>query len=220
MASKARKAFDENAADIVRLLEIHGDLGGDAPGRRYRLEVLNKSAVVLITSFWEAYCDDLAAEALEHIVTHAKSAASLSKEIKKTIAKEISADQNQIAAWDLSDNGWRKVLRSRLVRLQQERSRRLNTPKSANIDDLFLSALGIAGISQFWAWHRMTADHARKKLDKYVALRGEIAHRGHASHTCKKPQVEDYFRFIKRVVAKTGGHVNSYVKVLTGVPLW
>ena len=220
MASKARKAFDENATDIVRLLEIHGDFGGEAPGRRYRLEVLNKSAVVLITSFWEAYCEDLAAEALEHIVTHAKSAASLSKEIKKTIAKEISADKNQLAVWDLSDNGWRKVLRNRLVRLQQERNRRLNTPKSAYIDDLFLSALGVKGISRSWVWHRMTADQARKKLDRFVALRGEIAHRGHASQSCKKPQVEDYFNFIKRVVSKTGGRVNSYVKMLTGVPLW
>ena len=39
-----------------------------ARGRRYHLEVLNKSAIVLVTSFWEAYCEDIAAEGLAHIV--------------------------------------------------------------------------------------------------------------------------------------------------------
>lgn len=67
MVSLARKRFDENCGDVTRLLEIHGQIAGDAPGRKYRLEVLNKSAVVLITAFWEAYCEDIAAESLLHL---------------------------------------------------------------------------------------------------------------------------------------------------------
>jgi hypothetical protein len=34
--------------------------------------VLNKSAIVLLTAFWEAYCEDLAAEALNHVGDHRK----------------------------------------------------------------------------------------------------------------------------------------------------
>ena len=49
MASKAEKTFDESAKDVERLMEIHKSLGGGKVGRRYRLEVLNKSAIVLIT---------------------------------------------------------------------------------------------------------------------------------------------------------------------------
>ena len=56
MPSKARVNFEANAADVSRLLEIHKYFGGDAKGRRFRLEVLNKSAIVLITAIWEAYC--------------------------------------------------------------------------------------------------------------------------------------------------------------------
>ena len=74
MAAKARHAFDQSAKDIERLLEIHQALGGDAKGRRHRLEVLNKSAVVLITAIWEAYCENLAAEALRNIIKCAVSA--------------------------------------------------------------------------------------------------------------------------------------------------
>ena len=50
MASQARQAFDRNVMDVERLLEIHADVGGDVQGRRFGLEVLNKSAVVLITA--------------------------------------------------------------------------------------------------------------------------------------------------------------------------
>jgi len=46
MPSKPRRAFDYNALDIARLLEIHKTLGGSAPGQRVQPEVLNKSAMV------------------------------------------------------------------------------------------------------------------------------------------------------------------------------
>lgn len=58
-----------NAEDIGRLLELHQDKGGTLKGRRFGVEVLNKSAIVLLTSFREAYCEDVAAEALDHVVT-------------------------------------------------------------------------------------------------------------------------------------------------------
>ena len=46
--SNAYKAFQKNMEDIERLLELHTQEGGSEPGRRYGLEVLNKSAIVLI----------------------------------------------------------------------------------------------------------------------------------------------------------------------------
>jgi hypothetical protein len=58
-------------------------------GRRYGLEVLNKSAIVLITAFWEAYYEDLATEALEHLVTNADSVEKLPLELKKRVASEL-----------------------------------------------------------------------------------------------------------------------------------
>lgn len=68
MPSKARTSLAENLNDIDKLLELHASEGGAARGRRYDLEVLNKSAIVLISSYWEAYCEDLAEETLEHII--------------------------------------------------------------------------------------------------------------------------------------------------------
>jgi RiboL-PSP-HEPN len=82
MPSKARVSLDKNLEDVKALLKFHEALGGNEEEER-GLEVLNKSAIVLITSYWEAYCEDIAEEGLECIVTRAKTADVLPKEIKK-----------------------------------------------------------------------------------------------------------------------------------------
>lgn len=221
MPSNARKFLDENLQDVERLLELHGQTGGNGPGRRYNLEVLNKSAIVLITSYWEAYCEDIAAEALEYIVTHAPNSAALPKEIKKLVASEVKKSSNELDMWLLSDGGWRDYLRSRLESLKEARDRKLNTPKCANIDDLFNSAVGLENATAGWNWsRRLTPQKAREKLDNFVSLRGEIAHRGNTEKSVTKSNVEDYLSLVRRAASKTGGNVNKHVKKITGTALF
>jgi hypothetical protein len=216
MPSQARRAFDQSCEDIDRLLEIHSDLGGDSPGRRRRLEVLNKSAIVLITALWEAYCEDIAAEGLGHLVAGAQSADSLPTDLRKQVAKELERDPHELASWKLAGDGWREVLSTRLDDLRDERNRRLNTPKTFQIDDLFAKALGIPKASSSWYWPSMSAQQAATKLDHYVGLRGAIAHRGAASISVRRTDVTDYYKHVKRLVAKTGGKVNGVVRQATG----
>jgi len=220
MPSKARQAFDRSADDVTRLLEIHQHLGGDTVGRRHRLEVLNKSAIVLVTAIWEAYCEDITSEALDHMVRYLPEPAALPKELKKRLAKELKADANEIAVWDLAGSGWKARLQTRLAALKEERNRKFNTPKSEGIDQLFLEGIGLAGLPTAWRWKGMTQERAKKKLDNYVSMRGAIAHRGAAASSCKKAQVEDFFDHVQRLVSKTGGKVNSFVKGVTGRNLW
>lgn len=208
------------ARDIDKLLDVHEDLTGSGRGRRYDVEVLNKSAIVLLTSFWEAYCEDIAAEGLQHLVTHAVAIDRLPMVLRKLVAKELKQDPNETAVWDLADRGWRKVLESRLTRLQEERNRRLNTPKSTQIDEPFHNALGIDQVSADWYWPGMSVQQARSKLDKFVTLRGEIAHRGRVASGVRKADVQDYYGHIKRLAGKTGGKVNRSAKQATGKHLW
>jgi len=216
MPSNARIAFDKNAQDVERLLEIHADVGGDDKGRRFGLEVLNKSAIVLITAIWEAYCEDIAAEALEHLIKNVTSGSQLPKELKKKIVMDIKDDRNDLAMWDLADRGWQTRARARLAFLTEERNRRLNTPKSDQIDQLFEDAIGLSKVSDAWRWKGMSVARSKAKLNEYVILRGAIAHRGAAASGIKKYQVTDYFRHVRRLVSRTGGRVNSHVKSTTG----
>lgn len=96
-----------------------------------------------------------------------------------------------------------------------------DTPKTVQIDELFLKALGIPRMSDNWRWKpTMTADRARTKLDKYVTLRGAIAHRGTDLESVKKAQVKDYFEFIRRLAEKTGSAVGSLARRMTGKSPW
>lgn len=218
LPSKARMAFDESCKDIDRLLEIHEGLGGKAKGRRYQLEVLNKSAIVLITAIWEAYCEDITSEAIEHIVEESPNAEALSKEIRKSVAEELKRDNHELAVWGLADDGWRSVLRTRLTTMQAERARNWNTPKAENAKNLFSRTLGI-DISAGWNWKGMSSQQAQKKLDNYVHLRGEIAHRGKARE-CSKSHVEDFLNHVQRLVKNTGQYVSDQVERITGKTPW
>ncbi len=220
MASRARSAFDENARDIDRLLEIHTALGGEGVGRRHQLEVLNKSALVLLTAIWEAYCEDVAAEALEHLIQHSGSPDTLPKEIRQLVAKELKAEAHELAVWQLAGDGWKVILKTRLNKLRELRNRQFNAPKSAGVDELFLKAIGLSAVSDSWKWAGMSVDGARKKLDNLVDRRGAIAHRGKGAEGCYKSEVESYFAHVKRLVGKTGGRVNTFMKKATGAGLW
>ena len=143
----ALETFFEHEKEIDRLIEIHGKIAGTGRGHKANVKVLHKSAFVLITAFWEGFCEDLAEQGLTHLLSHSASSSSLPKDLKKLIAKELKEDINQIAVWDLSDTGWRSVVQSRMVRLTEDRNRRLNTPKTSQINDLFAQALGFQGVS-------------------------------------------------------------------------
>jgi hypothetical protein len=55
------------------------------------LDVLFRSAVVLMVSCWEAYIEDICSDALEHLVTHATDASALPKSVKQQIAIELKS---------------------------------------------------------------------------------------------------------------------------------
>ncbi|BCO36449.1 MAE_28990/MAE_18760 family HEPN-like nuclease [Mycobacterium heckeshornense] len=220
MTSQAQKAFGENCGEIDRLLEIHGDITPEGRGRKWKVEALHKSAFVLLTAFWEAFCEDLAAEALNHLVKHSTTANGLPSELKKLVAQELKDDLHDLAVWRLADDGWRAVLSSRLTKLQAERNRRLNTPKTSQINDLFKSAVGVENVAKAWYWPGMRASAAAKKLDAFVTLRGEIAHRGSAATSVTKQQVTDYYNHVKRLTTRTEARVAQVITTSTGAPPW
>ncbi len=221
MGSLARRAFNQNRKDIHALLEFHREKVGDDRGRREaRLEVLNKSAIVLMTACWEAYCEDIAAEAIEHLVVNLSDPVKLPKELRKRVVKSINEEVHELAMWNLANDGWKNYLKARLDKLRQERNWSFMSPKSEKVRDLFADALGIEDITSAWSWENMDCGNAAKKLDGLVELRGAVAHRVGATRVITKAQVTSYLTHVEHLVKKTGGRINTIMKQTTGVPLW
>jgi len=91
-----------------------------------------------------------------------------------------------------------------------------NTPNSRNIDDLYQATIGLVKLTDGWKWDGTTPEQARSTLGSYIVTRGEIAHRTRTSTPISKSASENYFEFIRTVVAKTERRVQTYVEDNSG----
>jgi hypothetical protein len=215
---------DENKEDVDHFIDLYGAVEqlSEADGEPIPkgIDVLFRSAVVLMVSHWEAYVEDICSEALTHLVNHLPSAENLPKELKKKVAKELSESKNELAMWEIADEGWRALLLGRLSDYQAGRDRSFNTPKSQNTADFVRNVLGIKDIRSSWKYEALNKEPLEKKLDQLIAIRSQIAHRGKIEEQINREWVEEHIKFLQKVVSSTGGEINRHLKKLTGKPLW
>lgn len=105
-------AWSANSREVRRLLEIHGLIGGTGPGHKHDVEVLNKSAIVLIVACWEAFVEDLAQAAFDALLLSAADHSLIPGKVKALASREIRADDDPRRVRDLASDGWRSVLSS------------------------------------------------------------------------------------------------------------
>jgi hypothetical protein len=220
MPSNARKSLEANSGDLERLWEIHGHEAGSAPGRKYGVEVLNKAAVVLVCAAWEAYCEDIVGEAIDHIAADCSDPSKLPKELRTAIANRIRAEKHDHAPWELAGDGWRKILKANAADVAKKLTGAWNTPKMAQIKELFGNALGIDDITKSWTWHKNTVATTTKALDEYVALRGEIAHRLKPVDSVHKKDGQSFYDHISRLADKIDDDVRGVLLAATGKTYW
>jgi hypothetical protein len=220
MPTKAKVRFEENCADVERLLQIHNEIAGNAPGRKYGVEVLNKSAIVLICAVWEAYVEDVVSEALDFVVVKTVDIAKLPLDLRKVVAKSVKQDLNDLSPWTLAGDGWKAVLHGNLLAAKGKYLSNWHTPKSGNIRDLFAQALGLADLPSKWQRPWLSSAKAIAKLDAFVTLRGAIAHRGKASESVKKNVAAGFLWLVGELVNFTDAAVNAHVNSITGARIF
>lgn len=210
----------ENMQEVRRLMEIHEELTGTSPGRRHRVAVLNKSALVLITACWESVIEDIARESIDFLVEKADSPEVLPAKVRTLASRELKKADDDTKIWDLAGNGWKTVMRIHRDRTMQRFLGTFNTPKAKNVDQLFKDLVGISRVSSSWHWGKLSADKARRKLDDFVSRRGEVAHRVATSKAITKPRVRAYQELTFRLAVKTSNEVNRHINDLVGESPW
>lgn len=224
MPSNAWKKFDENAGDIDLLIDLYQgtvQLYKDESGAAEEYyEVFFRSAIVLMVSHWEAYIEDICSEALDHLMIHVADPVKLPKEIKKQIAKEIKEAKDEIAIWQLAGEGWKEYVRDRMSNFKKMRDRSFNTPKAYKTAEFIKLTLGLDDIRKAWTFDGKDTTAVGKQLDSLVEIRGEIAHRGRITQNLDADFVAEQTKFLRKVVGKTGGFINTHMKKVTGTPLF
>jgi len=216
MGSKAKDRFLENKADVERILEIHQKLGGAARGRRFGLEVLNKSAVIVITACWEAYVEDVAREAFDHMLNHCSDASTFPSKVRALAGKVLREAKDERRIWALAGDGWKTVL----VEYRDRMMSRFHAPNKENVDELVFDMLDLKDVSASWRWRRMSSKDAVRKLNTYVEMRGKVAHRVAYTTPISKANVRDYLGHVELLVEKTDRAVYEHVRKRTGLQPW
>ena len=199
--------FLANLNEVQMLLAMHEALGGDGPGRRRNIEVLNKSAIVLTVACWEAFVEDLAEAALKYMIENAANHAVFPKQILDRVGSKYSGPN----AWVLAGDGWKQALLDNLTEVLAKTTGILNTPRAPQVDDLFAKVLGLQSISSHWKWIGRSQKNAVSALDELVTLRGSIAHRVQHSEGVRKRQAKSAMQLVSGLAAKSSNAVRLHV---------
>ncbi len=220
MSSIAKQNFDQNKQDVASLWAIHQEIAGAGPGRKRDVEVINRSAMIFITACWESYIEDVAKESFEFILQHMTGAQSVPAKLKAFVAAPYLEQKDPRKVWELADSGWKTILIGRKNEILNEWLGHFNTPKTAQIDQLFEELLGLKRLSNCWHWQRVNNEAAKKKLDDYVTIRGNIAHRIRHSGAVYKNWGIGYLRHTEGLVHCTDQKMREYVNGLVGTYPW
>lgn len=210
----------KNRTEIQSLLDIHKQLAGNASKKKHNLEVLHKSAIVLLVACWEAYVEDLADLSFDFLMKNAKSPNDFPKKVLSIAGSSLKADKNDSKIWDLAGEGWRKTLFKHQEKVKNRYIGKLNTPRPKQIDEMFENLIGIKNISKQLKWQGAPNKNVIERLDKLITLRGEIAHRVATSKPVRKSEVVQNLNFIGYLSVKLSNIVSEYLWAQTQKDPW
>jgi RiboL-PSP-HEPN len=218
MPSHARHmaALVENVKEVDRLSGIHSKITKKGPGRKHKVGVLHKSSVVLLVACWEAFIEDLASSALEHMIATCKD----HKVFPPSVLERVASAHQGPKAWDLAGEGWKTSLRDNMTAVLAKTTGSLNTPKTAQVDELFVKVLGAKDISATWKWKGRSSKQAAGALDALVTLRGAIAHRVSAAKAVSLKDVHDARSLIFRLAVRSHNEVCAFLLTTVGSSQW
>jgi hypothetical protein len=209
-----------NIAEVTRLIEIHSEIGGTGPGRRHNVEVLNRSAIVLLVACWESFVEDLAEEAFDFMLQNATDPTVFPARVLSIAGKGLKDAEDAREIWNLAGVGWRTVLTAHRQTILNEFTGTFNTPRPSKIDPLFEKLIGLNNFSRTWRWRGMPNNRAVNNLEALVTRRGEIAHQVTAGAAVRRNYVESSLELIYQLGAVASNVVRNFLIERTGNDPW
>jgi len=215
MCSQASIRFSENKKDIEILWHVYAEVSRAGKGRKRRADVVTRAAIIFISACWESYIEDVAMEAFDYLLIHASTPDVFPAKVKALAAKELREAKDERRIWELAESGWRKILKSHRDNILEKWLRDFNTPKSKQVSELFANLIDLRDVTSNWNWHETPSDKASSKLDEYVIIRGNIAHRTKHDETIYKSGAKGFLSHVVKLVEKTDEAIRDHLQSLT-----
>jgi hypothetical protein len=209
-ASDARMAF-QDASDDLRSFYALGQMLKGRKAALKHLTNVGRGTFVLISALWESYCEALELEAATLLVSNATSWEDLPPALSRRIAVDLRNEKHELSPWKLAGDGWKTLTLDRVAILARETV--FNSPKPAQVDDLFLKSIGLVHLSGQWTDLSQGSEISlADSLKEFVALRGAIAHGATPRAEISKPAVSAFYQTVYRIVVKTDEAVGLYLE--------
>lgn len=179
--------------DVAEVNDAHRKLRTGAQGRQWYLDGLNRSAIVLTVSAWEAYVEDLAIECVDLI---------------RPVHQATGAPSQAwpMDAWPAINAATRTVIG------------RFNTPNSTNVISLFATAIGLVDVSLGWHYKACSPTKAIAKLDELLRCRHAIAHGVNPRPTVHSTYAVWAPGFVRRIAECTEVTVQNHLVTVLNIP--
>jgi hypothetical protein len=214
------KSFLENREEVKRLLNIHIKVAGTNRGPKTEVQVLHKSAIVLLTACWESYIETIITDSFDFLLANAETPNVFPNSVLIKATKDIRSDKDERKVWLLAADGWKKVLNDYKNNVLKKEIDYFHVPRPENIDEIFSKTIGFEKVSKQWTWKGQTNSDSIKTLNKLINLRGEIAHKIIATAKINKADVIYFLNFINNLTVCTSNAVNNYIKERVGTYPW
>ena len=202
------------------LWHINAEVTGSGKGRRHKADVLNRTAIVFISACWESYVEDISMESFDFLLCNVEDPNLIPSKVKTIAARELRNAKDERRIWELAGSGWKSVLTNHKDAARDVWLKDFNTPKSKQVRTLFSDLLGIADITSDWSWLDMTAETASTELDRFISIRGNIAHRVKHEETVHKNWAKGFLAHVTKLVDKTDESLHHHLLSLTATSPW
>lgn len=201
MPSQAYQDFKHNRVDVMRLIANHGSLHSGAPGKK-GLGHITRSGVVMLCASWELYAETLLIEALTCLLRSCASPDQLPLNVQRSLSKYVREAKHELKPLSLAGDGWKAML----LEYANAECGALNTPKSGPLNALFKTFLDLTELSSCWS------GDGKDRINRFVGVRGDIAHRGRDASYVALNKLKDYLSDIEAMVVETDNCVRTHIK--------
>jgi len=125
--------------------------------------------------------------------------------VAQKILNHANSNKNAWTAAQANGPTWGGIYLDYVVRQTDA----LNTPKYENLKSLFHNCIGVADVAAFWS-------RPSQEITDFVALRGEVAHRGSSSTYVTIANLKILEVSIQAFASETDNEVARHLKALSG----
>jgi hypothetical protein len=220
MTSQASTSFHINKKDVEMLWHIHAEVSVSGKKRKHKSDVLNRTAIVFISACWESYIEDVCIEGFDFLLCNVEERSKIPPKVTKIAAQELSKDKDERRIGELAGLGWKNILTNYKEAIGKHWLKRFNTPKSKQVRTLFLELLGIDDITSKWHWTDTTSETACAELDRFIGIRGNIAHRIKHEETVHKSWAKEFLAHVTSLVNLTDQAISEHLLSITATRPW